>query len=808
MILSKDAVKSKVSSNDLIYENISSHWGNGLFVGGGSIGAISYSKNNIEWIINKNDVFDLRVPEVDQKTHKEVKDYIKEHNEKDIKFMGKFEKIKKKDDVYSVTPVILRFNFGSGDLGWNAPALPKISQRLSLYEGKLYSEADAAFIHGRLEAFSPHNKNLFVMRVEGCSTLDWGHLIELYRPYNEEMELPEWKWENDIISFTQKLPGGGSYAVAVYIKNRELDASRVKYDMPPDFVYENQTSYVRVNKMSNINAKISQGGDGDIFVSVCSSYEFEDPHKAAVEEVLKAAEIGYEEIEANHRQWWADFWQKSTVDFGKYKEIEKNWYLSTYILGSSLGTAPMPPLTGLFYGPLNETTPGVTSSNYNADQNTQIPVMPLHLTNHIDLMKAYIDTFINSMDELKAKTKFLYGDTGGEGIYIPLISNQNGTEIVSPIYRYTTCGSAYTGLMLCWIWKYGRDLEMMRDGAYSLLCELTRFYTSNLMELGEDGLYHLDICIPPEIFTFTIDDCTTLSMLKTCIKTAVEVGRLLEDDSEELNHWEEMLGKLPGPAQRPDGAWWGGPDIPFDHFFFGGHLLYPFFPSENYFTEEDKEKAKKTLDLIDDYAYERAFMDHKGCFHPLHDWSWFYTTVTRQRLGMAERAREDMKAFLDNFGKSNGFFTHNSILVMESEEAEKNCIEQKELRKDYKTSIDQPFWQTSGRCATPNESAKEFAAPVMEGNASFLFCATEMLIQSYEGVIKLFPSVEKDFTGGFTGLLANGGFNVSAHMENGKVTYVKIKAIAGGMMRLYDPNNEQEIISAEMEPGQSIEMNF
>lgn len=808
-LFTKEDIKNKVCSNDLVYEDISKDWKNGLFVGGGSIGAISYSRNNLEWIINKNDVFDSRVHDADQKTHREVLDYIKQHNEKDFKFMGQFEKITNRVDLYSVTPVILRFNFGSGDLGWSAPALPRVSQRLSLYEGKLYSGADAAFVHARVETFSPHNKNLLAIRVEGCSTLDWGHLIELYRPFHEEMDLPEWKYENDVISFTQKMPGGDSYAVALYIKNRELDASRVKYDMPPDFVYENQNSYVKMGKISSYSAKISQGGDADIFVSVCSSYEFDDPLCAAVDEVLNAAKTGYEEIETNHKQWWEDFWQKSAVDFGKYTEIEKNWYVSAYILGSSLGTAPMPPLTGLFYGPLNETTPGVTSSNYNSDQNTQIPVMPLHLTNHIDLMKPFVDTFVNSYDELREKTKFLFGDTGGDGIYIPLVSNQNGKELVSPTYRYTICGSAYTGLMICWMWKYGRNLEMMRDKAYFILCELIRFYTNNLMELGSDGLYHLDVSIPPEIFTFTKDDCTTLSMLKVCLKTAVEVGRLLGEDNDELNHWEEMLEKLPEPAQRPNGAWWGGPDIPYDHFFFGGHLLYPFFPSETYLSDEDKENAKKTLDFIDDYAYERAFMDYEGCFHMLHDWSWFLTTATRQRLGMAERARTELKAFLDNFVKPNGFFTHNSILVMESSEAEKNCIVQKELRKDFKTSIDQPFWQTSGRCATANADAKDLAAPVMEGNASFLFCATEMLIQSYDGIIRLFPSVEKNFTGGFKGLLANGGFEVSASMKKGKVVYIKVKSLAGGLMRMYNPAQKGDrIISLEMIKGEEKEISF
>ena len=133
----------------------------------------------------------------------------------------------------------------------------------------------------------------------------------------------------------------------------------------------------------------------------------------------------------------------------------------------------------------------------------------------------------------------------------------------------------------------------------------------------------------------------------------------------------------------------------------------------------------------------------------------------------------------------------------------------KELRKDFKTSIDQPFWQTSGRCATANTDAKDLAAPVMEGNASFLFCATEMLLQSYDGIIRLFPSVEEDFTGGFTGLLAKGGFEVSASMENGNVVDVKVKSLTDGLMRIYNPfEKDDSILSFEMTKGEVKEIRF
>ena len=76
-------------------------------------------------------------------------------------------------------------------------------------------------------------------------------------------------------------------------------------------------------------------------------------------------------------------------------------------------------------------------------------------------------------------------------------------------------------------------------------------------------------------------------------------------------------------------------------------------------------------------------------------------------------------------------------------------------------------------------------SPVLEGNSIFLMCATETLLQSYDGVIRLFPGVPEDFTGKFRGFLAEGGFEVSAAMECGRVTALSITALSDSELKIY-----------------------
>ena len=55
----------------------------------------------------------------------------------------------------------------------------------------------------------------------------------------------------------------------------------------------------------------------------------------------------------------------------------------------------------------------------------------------------------------------------------------------------------------------------------------------------------------------------------------------------------------------------------------------------------------------------------------------------------------------------------------------------------------------------------------------------EMLMQSYEGVIRLFPCWNKKSVASFENLRADGAFLVSAELKNEKISSIKIKSLKG-----------------------------
>ena len=799
----EDGILRFVKEQDLRREYAPGRWEDGALLGNGSLGAVGYAPGGLEWILNKTDVFDRRIPKCAQMRHADVMEHVARSEDKTPFFLEKEEIIEERVDLYSISAGILKLYYGYGELDWNAPAFPKISQDLSIYEGKLTNAADAHFMHSVVKSIIPRGRSVFALRLEGCSICDWEHTIEFYRPFHQDMEPPVWhEGEAGEIIFTQDLPGKeGWYAAAVKVVSRPKDAGRISYPLPADYDgsrYENSISGTETGVYS---ARIREAGDMDLFVSVFSDYDGEDPLKRAVREVRRAAADGFETLEKENADWWREYWRKSAVDLRNDPDLQQYWYYSSYVLACSCGAAPVPALSGMFYGPLSPTIPGTASNTYVHDQNMQIPVMPLSAVNHHELVSALADTYLNAEEEIRRHTEELFGETGGKGMFIPLVTNQNVREKPSPVYRYTMCGGAYLGLVFSLTWRISRDDDQMRENFFPLIRGIIRFYVTNRMSVGDDGKYHLDWSIPPEIFRFTRDDTATLAMLRVTIETALAFAGLEGIADEETALWEDVLRRYPSFAKRPEGGWWGGPDIPYEHFSFGTHLLYPFFPSAAALSEEDRAAAQATLDYISENAVERTYACEDG-WRFVHDWSFFLYNSTRMRLGRDKKAAwEALERFLREFSKSNGLFTHNGTAILPPDVTEGNHKRNKPAGAVTADMTTTPSWYGSGKCATENAYSRDMTPPVIEGNAIFLFCTTEALLQSYDGIIRVFPCVPEDFTGGFYGLVAQGGFEVSAEMKNGTVTMLKVRARKDACLRAEISGS---ILERPMKAGESV----
>lgn len=86
--------------------------------------------------------------------------------------------------------------------------------------------------------------------------------------------------------------------------------------------------------------------------------------------------------------------------------------------------------------------------------------------------------------------------------------------------------------------------------------------------------------------------------------------------------------------------------------------------------------------------------------------------------------------------------------------------------------------------------------PVIETPLSAVTSLTDMLLQSWGGAIKIFPAMPDQWKDcAFERLRAEGGFDVSARMADGKLSWVRIYNDAGNTCRIYLPEWEAPVMA-------------
>ncbi|HNX03944.1 MAG TPA: hypothetical protein PKI32_00495, partial [Opitutales bacterium] len=419
-------------------------WQDGLFLGDGATGVMAYAPGHLEWLVNRNDVVDARVFDMRYTPHDEVMACVRTNAGHSVAFLDGDERrsIKGPADgdrlTVSMSAAILRVRFWGG-VGWSMPSLPETCQVLDTQTGELEETMRSPSLSPRAVSLVERSRDVLAVKVADPEDPDRAVVVELCRPDDHRLDLLPfaWKEEDGVVSFSQGLPGGGTYAVALAVSGH----TRVL----------GKSVCVRT-QMSKLD---------ELFLAVRTSRDAADPQTAAVEAVRRSAREGFACLRADNRRWWSDFWrQGGRATFASDEAVDTRWHYALYALAAQFGRAPMPALNGLTYGPLGGGTPGNGSNCYVHDQNVQIPMMPFFPLNRAQFVRPFLQTYAQGMDEIRRHTREILGV---EGACLPLNMNPFGFENPTSSYRYTLCGSAYSGLVLALAWRYSQDESLLRE---------------------------------------------------------------------------------------------------------------------------------------------------------------------------------------------------------------------------------------------------------------------------------------------------------------------------------------------------------
>lgn len=453
----------------------------------------------------------------------------------------------------------------------------------------------------------------------------------------------------------------------------------------------------------------------------------------AKKSVRKALRRGFEKSFAESKKWWAGFWAKSSVSLPD-PVIERQYYLDLYKFGcAARAGAPMINLQSVWTADNGRLPPW--KSDFHHDLNTQLSYWPAYTANHLDLAIGYLNHLEKNGSIHRAYTRRFFGTPG---LNVPGVESLNGEPLGGWIqYACSPTTSAWLAQHFYLQWRYSQDRTFLKKHAWPFLRDAAT-HLEALSFFDENGKRILPLSSSPEVNdnhasawfpnSWTNHD---LALARFLFEKTAELASDLGHDKE-AEKWLKALSQLPSFYMEQNGALKIAPQLTHHeshrHF---SHLL-SIHPLRllDWGKEDERRVIKQSLTQLHDTG--------TGAWTG-YSFSWFANLLACARDGNG--ARDALRIFAEAFVSQNSFHLNGD-----------------QTGKGYSNNASDPF--------------------TLEGNFAFAAGVLEMLLQSPNGAIRVFPALPDDWQEvSFNNLLAEGAILVSATLKEGRLSKIHLKAL-------------------------------
>jgi len=478
-------------------------------------------------------------------------------------------------------------------------------------------------------------------------------------------------------------------------------------------------------------------------IAMTTNQDAEDPLDLARRQSSQALQSGYEGLLREHEQWWIGFWSKSSLTIPD-PGIQQHYNLVQYFYGAaSKRGAPPIPLQGVWTADQGTLPPW--HGDYHHDLNTQLSYWAYLASNRFEQGLSFLD-FMWSLKPVHEQ--FARDFFGTKGHVVPGVMALDGKPM-GAWFQYTlspTMG-AWVAQSFYWHWRYTMDSQFLMERAYPYCASIADALVG-LMEPDENGMLKLPLSSSPEIHNnfqeawLTPNSNNDLALIRWIFGVNAEMAGSLGLE-EEKTRWQELLARMDDLAvEGEDGPLLVSSDEPLmeSHRHFS-HLMgiHPLGILHMEGSDRDRRIIEASLEQMDGLGTSL------WC-----GYSFSWMACMRARVGQGDRALENLKNYLDCTLR-NGFHV--------------NGVQKRNDLPGYR-----------------------MRAFTMEGNFAASQAVHEMLLQSWDGRIRIFPATpEKWADVSFSQLRAEGGFMVSAERIKGKTVRVEITSTIDQPLQLKDP---------------------
>ena len=455
-----------------------------------------------------------------------------------------------------------------------------------------------------------------------------------------------------------------------------------------------------------------------------------------------------------HRAFWQGCFDRSAISLPD-PFLETLWYFDLYLFQCSCGAGGTyaKQASGL-HALWDIRKPTQWQSAWYWDVNIQASYWPFFAANHLDLAKVFCEGFFAHTEDIAVYTREF---CKGPGLAI---------DYPHPFYN---CIGPWCCQFLWWYYSYTNDLDFLKRAYPVFLAEIQ--YAESVLEWYEASQsFFIFPDISPEQGPITRNSTITIACLKYLLQFTIEAGKLLGEGKDTADKLQYLLNHLPS-YRTADTTEFGTvlcdsdltpPASDLRH----PSLLMPIYPIGEWDTESPEEIQKCIRNTV---RYARSKTEY-GTF----GFGWIACAAAR--AGDGNLALDTLYTLgLDLHLRANG------MPAEETNRWRNFCLVHKPPR--YYPAM--------------QEAAGETMAAV-----------NEMLLQSQNGLIRVFPAVPDAWQDcSFERLLAMDGFQVSAARKNGKTVWIQVESLHGKPLRLHLPatlsrTGRAETVCLDLEAGQ------
>jgi alpha-L-fucosidase 2 len=454
--------------------------------------------------------------------------------------------------------------------------------------------------------------------------------------------------------------------------------------------------------------------------------------------------LSFEKDLRTHAEWWKRFWARSSIQLPD-SILETQWYRELYKFGSA-SRRGAPPITLQAVWTADNSRLPPWKGDFHHDLNTQLSYWPSYSSNHLEEELAFLEWlwWCRPVAERYTKTYF-----GTSGLNFAGVSTLTGEPMGGWIqYSLSPTVSAWLSHHFYLHWRYSLDRTFLRERAYPWI-RAVAVHLDEISVRDSLGRRKLPLSSSPEIHDNRVEawfrETTNydIALIRWLFGAAAELAGEA-GFKEEAARWSRIKSEWPDLAIAPGNGKLlvaPGEELKESHRHFS-HLMaiHPLGLLDWNRGEPDKKIIDASLTDL-----ERLGPDW-WCGY---SYAWLGSMWARAQNG--EKAAEALKIFSTCFCLPNSF-------------------------------------HVNGDQSGTGKSKFTYRPFTLEGNFACAAGIQEMLLQSHNGVLRVFPAIPSGWEDvSFTTLRAEGATLVSAERRNGRTQAVKITCEKGGPVKLADP---------------------